>query len=205
MNPKVLVTGHPNSGTSFLCNLVAEMGFSPGDRALLKPPDAHNPHGYWEHAPLQDYVRALSGYGDWMHVTGGYPPEPLNFTAEEKRRTESLFGGAGVEVFKETGLPIMYRLFPPDSKYIFISRGKLAMYESQGANYKERGISFDDFSQNVDIYQGLLSRMERETASLIVRYDDFRENLDTVIWGIAAFLGIEPDIPRLREIWRPRR
>ena len=28
MYPKVLITGHPNSGTSFLCNLVAEMGFS---------------------------------------------------------------------------------------------------------------------------------------------------------------------------------
>ncbi len=204
MNPKVLITGHPNSGTSFLCNLVVEMGFSPGDKSLLKPPDAHNMHGYWEHVPLQNYVRSLSGYGDWMHITGSYPPEPLEFSVYEKRRVALLAGGTGIEVFKDTGLPVMYRLFPPDSKYLIITRGRQAMYESAGANYKERGISFDDFTRNLDRYTDLVRRLASETNYLTLSFDSFKYDLDATVRYIAGFLDVEPDLPRLRQIWRPR-
>jgi hypothetical protein len=204
MDPKVLVTGHPNSGTSFLCELVAAMGFSPGDPRYLKPADDHNPHGYWEHMPLQEYVRALSGYGDWMHITGGYPPEPLTFDDGNRWRLALLAEGAEVEIFKETGLPMMYRLFPPDSKYLIITRRRRAMYESRGGNYQERGISFDEFCDNLEAYEYLTSCMTEEVECLTVRYEDFIDDMDTWLFSIASFLGVKPNIARLREVWRPR-
>jgi hypothetical protein len=205
VNPKVLVTGHPNSGTSFLCELVAAMGFSPGDPRCLKPADGHNPHGYWEHVPLREHVRSLGGYSDWMHVTGGYPPEPLEFTPEEKQRTAMLFEGAGVEVFKETGLPVMYRLFLLDSAYLIIERDARAMYESQGSDYEERDISFDGFRSNIDAYQRLVSCMIDEVRCLVVHYEDFGRDFRSQASRIAEFVGATPDIAGLREIWRPRR
>lgn len=204
MNPKVLVTGHPNSGTSFLCELVVAMGFSPGDPRCLKPADDHNRYGYWEHVPLQKYVRGLSGYDDRMHITGKYPSELLDFTQEEKEQTASLFEDAGVEVFKETGLPVMYRLFPFDSIYLVILRHRQAMYQS--GNYAERDISFDKFCRNAEIYHGLCSRMLVETKKcMFVHYEGFGKNFDGYVSNIADFLDVTPDVPKLREIWRPRK
>ena len=49
---KVLVTGPPRSGTSFLAGLVARMGLSPGPSAWLNPADEHNRYGYYECLPI---------------------------------------------------------------------------------------------------------------------------------------------------------
>ena len=67
MNPKVLIGGFPRSGTSFLCNLIVEMGFSPGKMENLKPADKDNPNGYWEYLP----IRNLTWQAAFRHPKGG--------------------------------------------------------------------------------------------------------------------------------------
>ena len=49
---EILITGFPNSGTSFLCNLIVALGKSAGSSQNLKKGDKHNRWGYFEHSKL---------------------------------------------------------------------------------------------------------------------------------------------------------
>jgi len=50
---KVIVTGQPRTGTSFLTNLVSVIsGYSLGPKGGLKTPDGHNPNGYFENEQI---------------------------------------------------------------------------------------------------------------------------------------------------------
>ena len=79
--PEVLVGGFPNSGTSFLCHLVVQLGKSAGSPENLKGPDSHNRWGYFEHLPIRELVWEAGG---WQHYLpprqeGCLPEEPLAF------------------------------------------------------------------------------------------------------------------------------
>ena len=75
---KVVITGPPRSGTSFLAGLVTGMGLSPGPKEWLKDADEHNPYGYFECLPLlyieDDIFRKLGG--SFGHI----PEFPENWT-----------------------------------------------------------------------------------------------------------------------------
>ena len=71
---RILVTGFPNSGTSFLCNLFVAMGFHPGSEENLKPADDHNRYGYWEHLPIRKELWPELGNIPSLHI----PHEPVD-------------------------------------------------------------------------------------------------------------------------------
>jgi len=57
---KIIVTGQPRTGTSFLTSLVAKMsGYSLGPKGGLKKQDRHNPNGYFESVDIMQIEDAL--------------------------------------------------------------------------------------------------------------------------------------------------
>jgi len=200
--PKVLIGGHPNSGTSFLCNLVAEMGFSPGSPANLKGADDHNRWGYWEHEPLKEIVRAAAGVDRgtfwWIDELAGKVVLERGHPATE--RVRKIAEGDNVEIFKEGYLPLVYRLFPETCKAVVTRRGGRALYERRGA--KRRGLSMMDFGRALRHYYYLVERMEIPV--LAVRYEDFYSYFDEEVGRIAAFLDVDVDCEKLRGLFRPR-
>jgi len=195
---KVLVGGFPNSGTSFLCNLVAEMGYSPGSEKNLKGADEHNRFGYWEHLPLRDLVWGTAGFNANQHA-GHLPRKPLELRGHPNRlKIEHLAREDGVEVYKDVILPLIYTLFPSDAKYITITRDPEAIYRS--GHYKVgKAAVFKGICQHYE----LTHQMAANVTHLYVCYDDVREDPHKQITRIAQFLG-QPTVG-LERVWRPRR
>lgn len=78
--PEILIGGFPNSGTSFLCHLVVQLGKSPGSSENLKGADSHNRWGYFEHLPIRELVWEAGGWQQFTpHHKGFLPDEPLVF------------------------------------------------------------------------------------------------------------------------------
>jgi hypothetical protein len=197
---KVLIGGHPNTGTSFLCELVVAMGFSPGPAHNLKAADDHNPHGYWEHLPLQGYVRKACGYSHEMHQHGLWPTEPLDFEASQIELAGAIAESDGVEVFKDCCAPLACRLFP-GARFVAITRTPRDVRLS-GKATGDRPVNWH---QGWDRYHKLLKRVAGETDYLLVSYEAFREDFYREASRVAVHLGVEPDLDTLRAIWRPRK
>ena len=62
--PEILIAGFPNSGTSFLCNLIVVLGKSPGSWRNLKGADWHNRWGYFEHLKMREIVWGILPRGE---------------------------------------------------------------------------------------------------------------------------------------------
>jgi len=63
-----VVSGAPRSGTSLMMRMLAAGGI-PALTDAQRPPDAHNPHGYFEYAPVKRL--ALGDAASWMDSARG--------------------------------------------------------------------------------------------------------------------------------------
>jgi hypothetical protein len=73
-NPVVVVSGLPRSGTSMLMRMLAAGGM-PILQDDARPPDANNPHGYFEFAP----VKQLRDDGSWFAGARGQAVKVVSF------------------------------------------------------------------------------------------------------------------------------
>ena len=63
MRPEpILIVGPERSGTSLVAQLVHAWGAYAGDESLLSRADERNPRGYWEYAPLWDFLEELGEF-----------------------------------------------------------------------------------------------------------------------------------------------
>lgn len=200
--PKVLIGGFPRSGTSFLCNLVVEMGFSPGSPKNLKPADDNNLWGYWEHLPIRD----LTWLAAFRHPNGArkytqkkfFRRKVLGWNHPMARKIQKVAIRDNVEVYKDVMLPLAYRLFPETCKAILIERHNLdRMYV-----YRWNRWSYETFLRSLEDYRELMGRMASEVSCLTVCYENFQDNFDSQAERIAGFLNVKVDVERLRKIFR---
>ena len=63
-----VVSGAPRSGTSLMMRMLAAGGI-PALTDAQRPPDAHNPHGYFEYAPVKRL--ALGDAASWIEAARG--------------------------------------------------------------------------------------------------------------------------------------
>jgi LPS sulfotransferase NodH len=63
-----VVSGAPRSGTSLMMRMLAAGGI-PALTDAERPPDAHNPHGYFEYAPVKRL--ALGDAASWIEAARG--------------------------------------------------------------------------------------------------------------------------------------
>ena len=137
MKLKVLITGYPGSGTSFLCNLIYELGFSAGSLESLKGSDNHNRYGYYENLVLRKF---LWNYFDLNKVKLWRTNQVVNkskvvedLLASNKKFTQSLeeiIDREFIEVYKDNKLPIFFEAFPKNVNIIVIERNPIDVFES---------------------------------------------------------------------------
>jgi len=204
MLPKVLITGFPDSGTSFLCNLVADLGFSPGSVYELKQADSHNPWGYWEYRPIYRYIRSVLD-GPTRMIAEDIPETTMRFPKEPDLLLFSLAMSHRVEVYKDPGLPLFYHLFDPEAKIIVIHRDLDEMFESNGLKHLGYDFTKNSLLEATDKYLDLVLEMRKERDVCEIWYHDFRGNGFDIATGIICeFLDV-PYKEGLNHLFRPRK
>lgn len=203
----IIVTGFSNSGTSFLCNLIHEMGFSVGDKKNLKGADSHNRWGYWEHLPIRNLARSiahpnLSGGWHVRWVTSRSLPRDESIA----RKIALLALYENVEVVKIVFAPMVYRSLPHGAKYVAIKRNPIDVYKSpKRAGFGSYSESYDEFLKGYNRYHVLLDEMCKGVDSITTRYELFKADREKETDRIANFLGVTLDEPeRVYSVFRPR-
>ena len=202
MLPKVLIAGFPNSGTSFLCNLVSELGFSAGPAHELKQADDHNRWGYWEHRPIYRFIRSVLD-GPTRFTAEDIPDETYSFPMEPNTKIALLATRDSVMVYKDCGIPLFYRLFSPDAKIIVIGRNEVDLLASSGLSHLGYDFTRRTLQSAQDKYIHLVSMMSDERDVIGVNYDAFRDDFYEEAQRVCDFLDV-PTKDDLHKIFRPR-
>lgn len=187
---KVIITGSPRSGTSFLAGLVCRMGFHPGPEKWLKNPDEHNPHGYFECMPLMKIsMKILEKLGGDFHRLPSFGPACRGHCEDEKRDIARIVEAGGIEMYKGNRLMVLADLYDelfPEAKWIFVQRTVEETYRSRFGDK----MPFEEWKTISD------SRLRRWQASkpsaraLTVDYADFGSDLARCVGEIERFLGV---------------
>ena len=192
--PKILVTGFANSGTSFMCELVASMGFSAGTR--LKGGDEHNPFGYWEHLPIRDMVWGRVGNFNERRIPDR-PVDPSRWPSAISMMQDAARQDH-VEVYKDCTGPWSYPLLASIERVVVITRDVSTLYERYYTDW-----SFAEFSEVHSKYHDLADDMSFEIPTMMIGYEDFSHDIALAIGIVCRFLG-QPYDHRLTSVFRPR-
>ncbi len=211
--PEILITGFPNSGTSFLCNLVVALGKSPGNQRDLKDADKHNRYGYFENMKMRNLAHEILGHEYFKFWDKEFIPlHPLEFPKEKIDKYSKLIAKiaqeGNIEVCKDTIFPIIFKVFPKESKYIVIKRDTVKCYESpQKGGHSKIPCSFEEFLEAYNKYYGLVSQMAKEVSVLQVNYEDFYADFNRSVQKVSEFIGVALSAERLndlKKIFKPR-
>lgn len=195
--PKILVTGFANSGTSFLCELIAAMGYSPGSACYLKGADGHNPYGYWEHLRLRQAVWGRVGNFNARRIPR-QPANPMQYMAAPSQ-IQDIAEQDRVEVYKDCTGPWSYPLLVGLEKVVLIKRGPRVLHRRYYA-----GRSANHFVEAHTAYHDLAAKyMGADLPTLWVHYEDFFHDTRQAIEQVCEFLERAYD-PSLLSVFRPR-
>lgn len=198
---KVIITGTPRSGTSFLAGLVVRMGFSPGPIEWLRAANQHNPYGYYECALLMKIEH------DLLKKFGGRvmdPPElPENWTSsceQEKKQIWKIVENGGIELYKGNMLVILSDLYVelfPDAKWIMINRSEQETVRS----LKDSGgsMSFEELCNTRKKWLDSWDKSRASSNCLSIRYEDFMDNSLKMTETMAGYLGVSLSQEMLRD------
>lgn len=192
--PYVLIGGFSHSGTSVVTHLAYELGFSPGHPRHMKGHGrVANPYGYWENLKVKavtyDFIESagLPGFKyhckrvehEWGLKSG------LKATKGWKKKIREVAGANEVEVYKGLELPIVWRIFPEESKYIMISRDSDVLWQ----HWKDTLPTKKDMMACWEHYQKLARQIGEEVSCLYIRYEDFRNDLRGTVRRVAEHVG----------------
>jgi hypothetical protein len=192
--PYVLITGFSHSGTSLVCNLVHKLGFSPGSQKNMKGYDPKKrPWGYWEHWPLRVETHTFVAgrphrAPDGKCTPGFLPPSVLRKNVSVKKHIFKIATGDNVEVYKDLYLPLLWCLFPTNSKYIVIERDRNVLW--QHWNFLKTREQFDVCWRN---YRSLAVQMAEHRPTLFIKYEDFATDLRGLVSRVAEHVGADTD------------
>lgn len=206
---KVIITGPPRSGTSFLAGLVVRMGYSPGPTSKLRKADKDNPYGFYENMPLMEIDHnLLKKFGGSTMAPPDLPENWIGQCEEEKRRIRKIVRDFGIEVYKGNMLVILANLYAelfPGVKWIMIHRGEKETIRS----IHDSGSPMSS-QELTNTWKRWLEGWENSKVSpncLTIRYEDFMENPQRMISTISDYLGVTLTKERFRNcvsFFRPR-
>ncbi len=210
MKLKVLVTGYPNSGTSFLCNLVVELGLSPGKNESLKSADAHNRYGYYENLVLRNFLWEFfkaKKLKMWDQATVAKKRTEVKELRLEKAPFPALakiIDDELIEVYKDNKLPLYFEAFDPAIKIIVIERNANDVFRSpQKSGFSPMEVSYEKFFQAYEYYRHLCLKMSVARSVLFLNYEDFFSDFDGQVEKIKNFLNLSSN-QNLKKIFKPR-
>jgi len=192
--PYILIGGFSHSGTSIVTHLAYELGFSPGHPKHMKGHGrVANPYGYWENLEMKgvtyDFIASAVPLHfkyfckrvkrEWGLKTG------LKASEGWKRRVCKIAELNDVEVYKGLELPIVWRIFPEESKYIIISRNRDVLWQ----HWKDTLPTKKDMLDCLNHYQKLARQIGKERSCLYIQYEDFRNDLRGTVVRVAKHVG----------------
>ena len=196
---KVIVTGTPRTGTSFLSGLVHRMGFSLGPKKWLKKADKNNVYGYFECVPLlQISDRILEKLGGSFLDLPEFKPGWTALLEEEKREILRIVQKGGIELYKGNRLTVLAGLYDeifPDAQWIYISRDINETYKSRFGGE----ISFEDWRKITNRRISLWESSRPATKALNLDYRDFKDNSKATVYKILDFLGLNLSSRKIEE------
>lgn len=211
----VVVTGAPDSGTSFLVNYIAALGFNLGDSNEIQGVTGMHPHGTGEHMGISHETwGALNGSGHVDYYPGSKLPwKPLSGVAcrGAKERVGRIIEEQRIELAKDCSAPWTYRCYPWDTRFVVISRRWKNMTKGFLEYIGYKGIKPEDVQEGWIkwrhvCWQGI--KAERDWYE--VQYEHFygRESRGVQLLKLCRFLGIEGVDDRVAEgmdaLWHPR-
>ena len=206
---KVIITGPPRSGTSFLAGLVVRMGYSPGPTSKLRKADKDNPYGFYENMPLMEIDHnLLKKFGGSVIDPPDLPGNWIGQCEEEKRRILKIVRDFGIEVYKGNMLVILADLYAelfPGVKWIMIHRGEKETIRS----IHDTGTQMSS-QELTDTWNRWLEGWEKSKVSsncLTIKYEDFMEDPQCMVQTISDYLGVTLTKERFRKcisFFRPR-
>lgn len=202
---KVLVTGLPRSGTSFLTGLIAKMGYSLGNAASIKRADKHNKYGYFEHVRLMKLSESILEKlgGDYFMNIPPYIKGWTDAMHMEKKLIEKQVSKEGIELYKDNKLILLSDIYGeiyPDAKWVYIKR-------DISGTYKSRFGQDLSLAQWEDITANRLATWEQSKASataLQLEYEQFFDDFDETVNSLAEYLSVtDMNIDLMKEFFRP--
>ena len=195
--PYVLIGGFSHTGTSLVCNLVHEMGFSPGLPEKMRGfGETVGLYGHWEHNAMRAYTRRFLDVGHglprfaYVNKSPKYLSVPTGLSASGWREeARKIAKGHAIEVYKDLALPYIWRLFPKDSKFIIITRNIKTLWQHWEA-YLD---SYDQLVAGFTKYTELAGQMETKRSCLYIQYEDFSRDFMGVLLKIAKHVGKDLD------------
>jgi hypothetical protein len=205
---KVIVTGSPRSGTSFVTGLIHLMGFSIGPKSWLKKADRYNPYGYFECQPLNRLSSAvLMSLGDFHSALPSLEDQWTEAFKAEQAQIVRVVESGGVELYKDNLLLVLADLYDelfPDAKWVFVQRDIEATYKSRFG----RHLSFSDWQRIVERRSQLWQSSNPSKKALYIDYDDFKSDIKGAVQTIQTFLDIELSKKQLAvciDFFKPRK
>lgn len=205
---KVIITGLPRSGTSFLTSLVHKMGFSLGPQNWLVGADKYNRYGYFESIPLNRLSdKILKKLDSDFHEN--LPILELGWIEKcslEKRQIKNVVQNGNIKLMKDNKVIILADLYDelfPNAKWIFIQRDIEETYRSRFGD----PLSFEQWQQITSDRLSIWQSSKPAQKALWFNYEDFKINIDQSIERLQAHLGIELTEAQLndcRELFKPR-
>lgn len=189
---KVIVTGSPRSGTSFVAGLVHRMGFSLGPKKWLKKGDEHNPYGYFECLPLKKISNKILEElgGDFHHNLPSLESGWTEAFESKKSEITRIIEAGGIELYKGNRLLVLADLYDelfPEAKWIFTQRSIKETYRSR---FGEE-LSFGEWERITNERLRKWESCRPAKQALYVDYQDFKSDAKKTVSKIQAFLEIE--------------
>lgn len=207
--PLVLCGGFARSGTSFLCNLIETLGFSPGTQNKLKSGAPSNPRGYWEFLPIRQLTWRAVGVNKtlFQHRTATMPDIPLRLDNHPNvKRVRKLARKYRVEVYKDNYLPFVYTMFPASAKVVIIHRDWQDIYASTLRVTTKHKETAGEYRQAIEKFYKVARKMRNRHKFLSIRYEWFHDDFDSATAALAQFLEVrEYSVKDTRAVWSPNK
>ncbi|MEM8907770.1 MAG: sulfotransferase [Bacteroidota bacterium] len=205
---RVLITGGPRSGTSFLAGLIRAMGLHPGRERHLKLPDLQSRKGYWEHQRLLDISRQLlvKMKADFHHQLPQLEPGWTQHFSKEKAAIRQIVHQEKIDFYKGNRLLVLADLYDelfPKAKWFCIRRNVEATYQSRFG----KSISRAEWQTITENRYAAWQRTAASRKAVELDYDAFKTEPRTMILKITQHLGLpanEADLQRYQQYFKPR-
>jgi len=207
------VIGMHRSGTSFAARALSLLGVSLGDETAMMPPGPDNPAGYWEIQRIKEFDDELLAHlgGAWdfppLLAPGWEQDEAL--TPFRERAAAVVTDAFGADLSGPTPLAIkdprlslllpFWRSVVPVGTTIVMVRSPREVARSLGV----RRYSVGPVQSAVLWLRYLCAAITTDPGHLLLRHQDFFDDLDATIDRIVVHLGLDaPDDAQRAEVHR---
>lgn len=191
---KVIITGGPRSGTSFLAGLVNEMGFHPGKNILFRASSANIRKGYLEHLKLLKISKDILGKLN-ADFNFNLPVLEKGWTdqfSKEKTAIRKIVESERMDFYKGNRLLVlgdMYDELFPEAKWLCIKRNVEDTYKSRFG--KKR--TWEEWTSITQNRYASWEQTNASTKALELHYESFKKNKRLPIQQIVNHLNLQPN------------